>query len=506
LRNWIFLVILFQQVYLSVTVWIDLLFKIFALLLNMYRLLSLNIVLLVFFYSLQFALAQDNTCDIRWHSTVQISHDSVLSNLSQLSVTGDTIHIIWFGLDTLGNQPHAGIQYSHSFDGGQSFSPQITLASPMIALSQGFMAGNRQYVYVVYLAIVDTFYGAVLRRSTDAGITWLPTQNIRRNAQPQILLLADSSVYIHFLDQDNSLSGFLESSDHGATWITRTLNMELMQEIVSFGNQFHAVSSVELNKHDEVGYYYSIDFGVSWIGPEILSRVDPTPSTLPKIAVNEQGNLFVVWNDTGIIVLRRSEDVGTTWSPEIILTQEKGAVFSDVASESEFVSVVWDNDFGGSGGIRIRQSNDLASSFCPIDLPTTSTKAGEPSLKIFGNSVHVTWSEEVETNGEIFYRRGLLTPKPNAPKLPPKQFALKQNYPNPFNGYTHIQYDVAEATHITLNIYDIIGQKIATLVDKFQEPEQYNVPFDANNYPSGVYFYRLKSDKFVETKKLLIIR
>ncbi len=88
----------------------------------------------------------------------------------------------------------------------------------------------------------------------------------------------------------------------------------------------------------------------------------------------------------------------------------------------------------------------------------------------------------------------------------PTNFALYQNYPNPFNPTTTITYDIPLRANVKLTIYNVLGQKVAILVDEVQEPGRYNVTFNANDLPSGVYFYRLEADKFVQMRKMLLVK
>ena len=88
----------------------------------------------------------------------------------------------------------------------------------------------------------------------------------------------------------------------------------------------------------------------------------------------------------------------------------------------------------------------------------------------------------------------------------PKTFELAQNYPNPFNPSTSIQYQVSRNSNITLKVYDIVGNQIATLVDEFKSAGKYEVEFGAANLASGIYFYKLQAGSFVETKKMVLIR
>ncbi len=96
----------------------------------------------------------------------------------------------------------------------------------------------------------------------------------------------------------------------------------------------------------------------------------------------------------------------------------------------------------------------------------------------------------------------------------PANFVLYQNYPNPFNPSTTITYTIptSETLHATsqqlvqLKIYDVLGREIATLVNKKQPPGRYRVNFNAGNLPSGIYYYRLKTNFFSETKKMLLLK
>lgn len=87
------------------------------------------------------------------------------------------------------------------------------------------------------------------------------------------------------------------------------------------------------------------------------------------------------------------------------------------------------------------------------------------------------------------------------------KFELMQNYPNPFNPNTKINYQIAEMSNVSLKIYDALGREVKTLVNKIQSPGNYSVDFDAKNgFSSGIYFYRLQSGNFVQTRKMLLLK
>ena len=88
----------------------------------------------------------------------------------------------------------------------------------------------------------------------------------------------------------------------------------------------------------------------------------------------------------------------------------------------------------------------------------------------------------------------------------PKEFALQQNYPNPFNPTTEIVYDVPKTSFVKLSVFNMLGQKVADLVNGEQNPGTYAAPFNASNLSSGIYFYRLSAGSFVSTKKMILIK
>ena len=88
----------------------------------------------------------------------------------------------------------------------------------------------------------------------------------------------------------------------------------------------------------------------------------------------------------------------------------------------------------------------------------------------------------------------------------PKDYNLYQNYPNPFNPTTTIKYDLPKRSFVTLKVYNILGEEVATLVNGVKQAGSYSVVFNASSLPSGVYIYTLATNEFVSSKKMLIIK
>lgn len=88
----------------------------------------------------------------------------------------------------------------------------------------------------------------------------------------------------------------------------------------------------------------------------------------------------------------------------------------------------------------------------------------------------------------------------------PQKFELQQNYPNPFNPSTVITYTIPKAGNVTLKVYNVLGQEVATLVNGFKTPQTYNVDFNASNFPSGVYIYSIKFNNQTISKKMILMK
>ena len=87
----------------------------------------------------------------------------------------------------------------------------------------------------------------------------------------------------------------------------------------------------------------------------------------------------------------------------------------------------------------------------------------------------------------------------------PVKFKLNQNYPNPFNPTTTIKYLIPEISFITIKMYDVLGNEVATVVNEEKAAGNYEVEFDASKLSSGVYFYQLRAGSFIETKKMVLL-
>ncbi|MBK6914184.1 MAG: T9SS type A sorting domain-containing protein [Ignavibacteriales bacterium] len=88
----------------------------------------------------------------------------------------------------------------------------------------------------------------------------------------------------------------------------------------------------------------------------------------------------------------------------------------------------------------------------------------------------------------------------------PVEYYLSQNYPNPFNPSTSIKYAISSRQLVSLKVYDVLGKEVTTLVNEEKPAGSYEVKFDASKLSSGIYFYKLQSGSFVETRNMILMK
>ncbi len=124
----------------------------------------------------------------------------------------------------------------------------------------------------------------------------------------------------------------------------------------------------------------------------------------------------------------------------------------------------------------------------------------------YGNAF-LEWFDSGYKGFKIFpYYSNLSSVGVTKSKSTPTNFYLSQNYPNPFNPSTTIRYDLSGNYFVSLKVYDVLGREVATLVNARQPAGSHSVTFNADRFPSGVYFYRLVSDSYTASRKMIFIK
>ena len=114
-----------------------------------------------------------------------------------------------------------------------------------------------------------------------------------------------------------------------------------------------------------------------------------------------------------------------------------------------------------------------------------------------GNTGTLTnWCLQIETKANVGIEENII----------PVKFELSQNYPNPFNSTTNIKYAISKSSNVKITVYDILGKELEVLIDEQLQAGTYQTSWNASNYSSGIYFYRMQAGDYISTMKMLMIK
>jgi photosystem II stability/assembly factor-like uncharacterized protein len=134
------------------------------------------------------------------------------------------------------------------------------------------------------------------------------------------------------------------------------------------------------------------------------------------------------------------------------------------------------------------------------------TYHGHADLVTTDGCISITTGQVYNNRPNICFITSPVTGNGNTNVNLPKEYKLCQNYPNPFNPVTKIKYDIVKSGNVNLKIYDILGKEVAALVNEQLQPGTYEIEWNASSFSSGVYFYKLTSGVFTDTKRMLLIK
>jgi len=164
----------------------------------------------------------------------------------------------------------------------------------------------------------------------------------------------------------------------------------------------------------------------------------------------------------------------------------------------------------GSGGMRVDEGPGSSSwlstySVNPADNPVQLIRSGTTIDRLVGIMYFSFSNYKLVPRGPDDFVN-LVSVTDRVEDGIPQAFDLTQNYPNPFNPTTQIQFSLPENAHVTMRIFNVLGQQIKVLVDEYHAAGTYTATFDAASLPSGVYFYSIEAGDYVETKRMMLLK
>ena len=325
--------------------------------------------------------------------------------------------------------------------------------------------------------------------SNDTGKTW----NITGDIRIYTLFFEPRSKIIYLGSwRDNGYPcGIFTSTDFGQSW-------NLLYQFPSL-NLAQAITELHITRTNQVILANEYNGGPAGVGNRLFQSTDHGQTwqviysyyfTVTSIVEDIYNNLYAL----AAIDLLVSEDEGVTWSTKSVPS-----------------SRVLASDYSGRIYFDLRYSTDNGSTW--FNLPNSGFQGG------FNYDLEINESNRIyaaSTQG-IFYGEAdsLVVSVENNELL--KTFYLSQNYPNPFNPSTKIKYEIPERSFVTIKVYDLLGNEIATLVNEEKPTGTYEVEFSPKSSikhlpagrqgsASGIYFYQLRAGNYVETKKMLLLK
>jgi hypothetical protein len=149
--------------------------------------------------------------------------------------------------------------------------------------------------------------------------------------------------------------------------------------------------------------------------------------------------------------------------------------------------------------------NTCSNSTSPTSSSGTGGTLNSPTSTVTSPAPTITSPSLSFSNGGTVTTLCVIGIRPISTETP-NQFSLSQNYPNPFNPRTVIRYSLIVTGEVGLRIFDVLGNEASVLVNERQLPGTYEESWDASNYPSGVYYYKLTAGDYTETKKMVLIK
>lgn len=358
----------------------------------------------------------------------------------------------------------------------------------------------------------NIYAGAVwgIYRSTNNGKDWISSCRDRESSYIYNLAVSGPNIFAASND------GLFCSVDSGRTWAYVNIGIPFIPNVYALAVNGSNIYAGTMGK----GVIISTDYGISWyMAIPGLSKI-----FIYTIAVNGS-NIFACTNSE----IYLSTDDGVNWnqingglaSTQILaLTVCANNVFAGNSSGAyvfSYDSLDWNlvNKSFWVYSLAAYDSNLFAGTDMGVYLGTNNgtswTEVNKGIIKSFINALTVCGTNLfADVSGYGVYRRPLSemvtsVKEPGQTKMV-TSFSLEQNYPNPFNPGTVISYAIPSASNVKLIVYNTLGQTVNILENVFKNAGNYSVNFNADDLPSGIYFYKLEAGQFSQVKKMMLLK
>ena len=460
----------------------------------------------------------------QWQPEVRLTNNNNESHTSSnnawcVASSGSVVHVVWYDY----RDGNSEIYYKRSIDGGVSWSADMQLTNDPASSWNPSVTVSGSVVHVVWQDDRNGNTEIYYKRSIDEGGNWEADTRLTNNASSSVspsVTVSGPAVHVVWFDNrdGNEEIYYKRSLDFGGSWgtdIRMTNNTAISRNpsVTASGSAAHVVWEDNREGNWEIYYKGSIDEGVNW-DPDTRLTNNTANSWYPSVS-SSGSDVHIVWSDDRDgnleIYYKGSINKGVNWDADTRLTNNSAASRTpSVTVSGQAVHVVWDDRRGGaSGEIYYKRSTDAGVSWIADTQLTVNFASQNPSVSISGTAVYVVWKDYRDGNWEIYSKQNP-TGNPvgiiNISSEIPNEFSLGKNYPNPFNPATKIKFALHNKSFAKLVIYDGLGREVETIVNEQLNAGSYEADWNASNFPSGVYFYKLTTGDFSKTNKMLLIK
>ncbi len=308
-----------------------------------------------------------------------------------------------------------------------------------------FANSNTGWVSGEYLGVPHV---ASISKTTDGGMTW-DTQSFGTDEEITDIYFVDDMIgwAVGGALSGSGTSTILHTTDGGENWITQSSPTT---------NSLYGISFSDINNGWAVGY-----------GGTIINYTNTVPVELTSFNATTNNN-----------------DVMLSWQTA---TETNNKGFEIERLKDNKITKL--QDWKSIGFIEGHGTTTKENSYSFID---KNLEPGDYLYKLVQVDFDGTKTDSKIVEVEI-------TSQPN-------EFSISQNYPNPFNPSTTIQYSIPESGNVKMAVFNSLGEEIATLVNERKDAGTYKIIFNAIDFPSGIYYYQIKTGKLVETKKMILLK
>jgi photosystem II stability/assembly factor-like uncharacterized protein len=419
------------------------------------------------------------------NSIIAVGDDGVVARSDDRGITWDYYYDPSFGFGGITRFAHNGTTtYAAGANGLFMKNDGSGWTRPALVSQNGYAPNFRDIQYINGVLYISGPYD-YLAKSTDDGATWTEMYTVTA--------LADGIYGMHWFDELNGIlvgeraaDDVIYTTDDGG--VTRT---EIWHNVWS--QQFNYIhfargqDRIGIIGADNIAFFYTVDGGLNWV--QGTEDIVSTSDDIEKVFMVDKTTAWAV-GDNGTYAV--STDGGMTWTgqPKWTTSIELNDVHFCPLNGLGWI-------VGNDQTARMTKDGGATWDDMGLILGASGDDANAVYLNATTNKLYVG-----ADNAMILYWDNV--PTGDTPMSLP--FALNQNYPNPFNPSTTISFTLDKDGYVSLNVYDVTGRTVATILNKQMDAGSYEVGFNASGLSSGVYFYKLKTVEQEMTKKMILLR